>query len=48
MKTEFGEELFSFTGSFSKAVSTSLKENRIEEVGKLGLILMVELVQSIY
>ncbi|KAL1532792.1 Glutathione S-transferase L3 [Salvia divinorum] len=32
-KAEFGEELLSFAGSFHKAVSTSLKENRIDEAG---------------
>ncbi|KAH6838129.1 glutathione transferase lambda 2 [Perilla frutescens var. hirtella] len=32
-KTKHGEELLSFTGSFSKAVTTSLKENRMDEVG---------------
>ncbi|KAI3459022.1 hypothetical protein Pfo_015685 [Paulownia fortunei] len=32
-KIEFGEELLSFTGSFYKAVTTSLKENRMDEAG---------------
>ncbi|GFP89732.1 glutathione s-transferase l2 chloroplastic [Phtheirospermum japonicum] len=32
-KIEFAEELFSFTGSFYKAVTTSLKENRMDEAG---------------
>ncbi|KAG6411591.1 hypothetical protein SASPL_129674 [Salvia splendens] len=32
-KGEFGEKLLSVTGSFHKAVTTSLKENRIDEAG---------------
>lgn len=32
-KKEAGEEMLAFTGSFYKAVTTSLKEDRIDEVG---------------
>ncbi|XP_041996105.1 glutathione S-transferase L1-like [Salvia splendens] len=32
-KGEFGEKLLSVTGSFHKDVTTSLKENRIDEAG---------------